>query len=167
MFIGCSKICQDYDGIVHGICHFLRWDKMFKVFDPGTNLVGAPKSYLMGTHYIQNIRHTTKSRWDRTCGGLTQKIYLAHWVQQRQKQWPLEADEIGLVGAWPGTFTWDTGAAREKTLTLQGFFAKFPEDSHDFMVCSSDFVRFLDCLTFSVKKIWNFPLVPIGVHVMF
>ena len=36
--------------------------KRLKFSTRETNLVGAPKSYLMGTHYIQNISRTTKKQ---------------------------------------------------------------------------------------------------------
>ena len=159
-------------GLFMGFAIFSGEIRCLKFSTRETNLVGAPKSYLMGTHYIQNISHTTKNRWDRTCGGLTQKIYLAHWVQQRQKQWPLEADEIGLVGAWPGTFTWDMGARSKgkhwPSLTIYGVPVNFPDRSDVFHaifpVIFFDFHWIVsNCPRFSKM----FPLVSKDFHVIF
>ena len=66
-----------------GFAIFSGERRRLKFSTPETNPVGALKSWIMGAHYIQKIDHE-KNRWDRTCGGLTQEIYLADWAQQRK-----------------------------------------------------------------------------------
>ena len=63
----------------------------------------------------------TKSRPDRTCGGLTQEIYLADWAQPRKTLITTSRWDRTCGGFDPGHLPSKLGAAKEKNSGFWGF----------------------------------------------